>query len=60
MTAKLLAFLVKIGLIQPTELYYIGGSDVLPPRLKGNEEPVALESLEQGDDDAKQLLIERT
>ncbi len=59
MTAKLLAFLVKIGLIQNKELYYIGGSDVLPPPLKGNEELCALESLEQGDEAAKQLLIER-
>ncbi len=40
-------------------IYYIGGSDVLPPPLKGTQEQEALEKLEQGDDDAKQLLIER-
>ena len=40
-------------------IYYIGGSDVLPPPLKGEQEQEALEQLEQGSDDAKQLLIER-
>ena len=40
-------------------IYYIGGSDVLPPPLKGTQEQEALELLEQGDDGAKQLLIER-
>ena len=39
-------------------IYYIGGSDVLPPPLKGAEEQAALEGLEQGSDQAKQLLIE--
>ena len=39
-------------------IYYVGGSDVLPPPLKGNEEALALEQLEQGDDQAKALLIE--
>ena len=39
-------------------IYYIGGTDVLPPPLKGQEEQSALEALEQGDDAAKQRLIE--
>ena len=39
-------------------IYYIGGSDVLPPPLKGEEEQTALESLEQGQESAKRLLIE--
>ena len=39
-------------------LYYIGGVDVLPPPLKGQEEQDALEALEQGDELAKQKLIE--
>ena len=39
-------------------IYYIGGTDVLPPPLKGEEERKALEGLEQGDEAAKQLLIE--
>ena len=39
-------------------IFYIGGSDVLPPPLKGQEEQEALEALEQGDEQAKQKLIE--
>lgn len=59
MTEKLLAFLVKIGFIPKEGVFYIGGSDVLPPPLKGRDEQEALEQLEQGDEQAKQLLIER-
>ncbi len=59
MTQKLLNFLIKIGFIQPQSIYYIGGTDVLPPPLKGAQEQAALEELEQGDENAKQLLIER-
>ena len=55
---KLWAFLIKIGLVHKNEIYYIGGSDVLPPPLKGSEEQAALEALEVGDEGAKQLLIE--
>ena len=40
-------------------VYYIGGSDVLPPPLKGEQENQALEELEQGSEAAMQLLIER-
>ena len=39
-------------------VFYIGGADVLPPPLKGEEEQAALTQLEQGDEQAKQLLIE--
>ena len=59
MTERLLAFLQKIGFIQERTVYYIGGSDVLPAPLKGQEEEAALERLEVGDETAKQLLIER-
>ena len=34
---KLIAFLVKIGFLQRESVHYIGGSDVLPPPLKGQE-----------------------
>lgn len=49
-----------IGLLRPGmgSLYYIGGSDVLPAPLKGQEELSALEALERGEESAKQLLIE--
>ena len=39
-------------------IYYIGGSDQLPPPLKGEEERLTLEALEQGDENAKQRLVE--
>lgn len=58
MTEKLLAFLRKIGLIEDNVVYYIGGADVLPPPLKGQEEQDTLIALEEGDDGAKQKLIE--
>ena len=58
MMEKLWAFLVKIGLVLPGEIYYIGGNDILPPPLKGQEEQEALDALEEGDVPAKQRLIE--
>ncbi len=50
--------LETIGLIPKQTVFYIGGSDVLPPPLKGQEEQETLERLEAGDEDAKQRLIE--
>jgi RNA polymerase sporulation-specific sigma factor len=58
--AKWKELLIWLGLIPGQEtVYYIGGSDVLPPPLKGEEEQLALLALEQGDENAKQRLIER-
>lgn len=59
MKEKLIGILLKLGLITFREIHYIGGSDVLPPPLKGEQEQKALEELEQGEESAKQLLIER-
>ena len=59
MTGKLFRILVKLGLIPTGTIHYIGGTDVLPPPLKGKEEQEALEELEQGSEAAKQKLIER-
>ena len=39
-------------------VFYIGGSDILPAPLKGQEEQKVLEELEQGSEAAKQTLIE--
>jgi len=50
--------LAVLGLWKPKEIHYIGGSEVLPPPLKGAQEQEALELLEQGDEGAKQLLVE--
>ena len=46
------------GLIPKQTVFYIGGSDILPAPLKGQEEQDALEALEQGTEGAKQRLIE--
>lgn len=58
MMDKLLGFLIRNGLIPQRGLYYIGGSDVMPPPLKGQDELSALEALERGEEGAKQRLIE--
>ncbi len=58
MRNRLAAFLMRLGIGSYGSVYYIGGSDVLPPPLKGAEEQAALEGLEQGDEGAKQRLIE--
>lgn len=59
MNQKLIQFLKRIGLIKQGCVYYIGGADVLPPPLKGEQEQQALIQLELGDECAKQQLIER-
>ena len=55
----LLRLLQKLGLLPTREIHYIGGSDILPPPLRGEDEQKALRALEQGDDEAKKILIER-
>ena len=50
--------LIWLGIMPPQTVFYIGGSDILPAPLKGEDEQRALESLEQGEETAKQLLIE--
>lgn len=58
MRGKIRKFLDRIGLLSTQEIFYIGGTDVLPPPLKGQEEQNALAALEHGEEWAKQLLIE--
>ena len=56
---KIVDFLVWVGILNGEEsIFYIGGSDILPPPLKGAEEQKALEGLERGDEAQKQRLIE--
>ena len=57
---KIVDFFVWIGLLDDDKsVFYIGGSDVLPPPpLKGADELEALEGLERGDEGQKQRLIE--
>ena len=58
MKERIMDVLVWLGLASRENIYYIGGSDILPPPLKGQEEADTLEQLEQGDEAAKQRLIE--
>ena len=58
MKKLILWLLTQLGLKDSWGIYYIGGTDVLPPPLKGQEELDALELLEQGNEMAKQQLIE--
>ena len=48
-----------LRLLPPPKVMYIGGSDVLPPPLKGQAEQDMIARLAQGDPEAKQILIER-
>ncbi len=47
-----------LSLFSPPKIMYIGGSDVLPPPLKGQEEQDMIARLAEGDSAAKQTLIE--
>jgi RNA polymerase sporulation-specific sigma factor len=58
MREKWMDILAWLGLGGRESIFYIGGSDVLPPPLKGQQEQDALDALECGDEGAKQLLIE--
>ena len=44
--------------IQPPPVFYIGGSDTLPPPLEKDAEEASIAALCQGDEAARQLLIE--
>ena len=44
--------------IEPPPVFYIGGSDTLPPPLEKAAEEEAIKALQQGDESARQLLIE--
>ncbi|AKR36967.1 MULTISPECIES: RNA polymerase sporulation sigma factor SigE [Bacillus] len=50
--------LLKLG-IKTDEIYYIGGSEALPPPLTKEEEEILLNKLPKGDQAARSLLIER-
>ncbi|MFC2950190.1 RNA polymerase sporulation sigma factor SigE [Virgibacillus sediminis] len=50
--------LMKLGL-RSEEIYYIGGSEALPPPLSKEEEQELLSLLQKGDKTARAMLIER-
>ena len=53
---KILHWLV---LISPGKIMYIGGSDTLPPPLRREEEAELLRRLDEGEEQVRQILIER-
>ena len=55
---NLWVILEKLGFAKGQGIFYIGGSDILPPPLKGEEERSALEALEQGGEEARKHLVE--
>ena len=50
--------LLSILGIAPPPVFYIGGSDTLPPPLEREDEETAIRALDVGDDAARRLLIE--
>ena len=58
MKQELLKLLRMLGLKEPGEIFYIGGSDVLPAPLDAQQERTLLAELEEGSAQAKQELIE--
>ena len=55
---KIKAWLEKHFAPAPSELFYIGGRDILPAPLEREEEEQAILAMEAGDEKAKQLLTE--
>jgi len=56
---KYVKFLLKLNLVSEKEIYYIGGSEALPPPLTVEEENYLISKLEQQDVAVKSILIER-
>src|SRR6476620_1338241 len=50
--------LIKLGL-KTDEVFYIGGSEALPPPLNKEEEAILINKLPNGDEAARSILIER-
>ena len=50
--------LVRLGLLRPGKIMYIGGSDTLPPPLSREEEAALLARLDGGEEQVRQTLIE--
>ena len=55
---QILGILIKLNIIKPKSIFYMGGVNILPPPLKPDEEIELLQQLED-DDSIKQILIER-
>ena len=49
---------IRLALARTPRLFYIGGSDILPPPLDKEAEEAAIQALGRGDHEARQSLIE--
>ena len=59
MWQRLHKLLIRLGVLPPDAVHYIGGSDSLPPPLPREEEALLLGRLAAGELEARQTLIER-
>lgn len=50
---------IKNDEVETLPIFYIGGSQTLPPPLTPEEEEEAINKLSQGDEQIRQLLVER-
>ena len=55
---RLCAWLARCGLLPRSGIFYIGGSDTLPPPLSREVEAEMLARLDEGDFEVRQILIE--
>jgi RNA polymerase sporulation-specific sigma factor len=55
----IIKILVKLGILEKGVIYYIGGTETLPPPLSSEEEAILLNRLEMGEESVKNVLIER-
>ena len=55
---RLCAWLARCGLLPRSGIFYIGGSDSLPPPLSREVEAEMLARLDEGDFEVRQILIE--
>ena len=56
---RLRFWLIDHGLIARRGIFYIGGSDTLPPPLEREEEAALIERMDAGDESVRRTLIER-
>lgn len=54
----ILRWLIRMHLLEPGKIMYIGGSDILPAPVSAEEERELLQRLEEGDESVKKTLIE--
>lgn len=55
---KIVQWLISCFQQEKPTIYYIGGSDILPPPLRGEEERQAIDALTRGEEAARQKLVE--